>query len=370
MVYSPGIVLIRDDNGEWRSPVEVDILTCAAVNAGEIRCELEREEWLESQRVEMEYWKKKGKKKKRNATEKAMAETERLREAAAKDNEKKEIKNLKKEKANLKEEIAKLKKEQANLAKEMGKRKETDNGKAKDSGSEKEPFDEQEKAENEDWEEVEVEKPEEHQENTIDSPDNRGAFECGSDLIQDDAPPEVNQEPTSSSSIAQPLSPPTQPSQAHESDPNLTYALALENAEIQIQQTMYDRISRILHLFQLRQTPHLILGSFGTGVSKNRIDLVATIFADLLIKPGGRFKNVFQTVVFAILGKETNRVFTQVFLRADKQAQRKGTGEPCTFEDSYRNGGDGDVKEGDRAKTMRMMIWEARRKSRNSLIPT
>ena len=37
MVYSPGIVLIRDDYGEWRSPVEVDVLTRAAVNAGEIR---------------------------------------------------------------------------------------------------------------------------------------------------------------------------------------------------------------------------------------------------------------------------------------------------------------------------------------------
>jgi hypothetical protein len=46
---------------------------------------------------------------------------------------------------------------------------------------------------------------------------------------------------------------------------------------------------------------------FGTGVFKNRIDLIASFFADLLINPGGRFKNVFQTVVFAILGKETVR---------------------------------------------------------------
>ena len=36
MVYSPGIVLLRDDDGECRSPVE-DVLTSAAVNAGGFR---------------------------------------------------------------------------------------------------------------------------------------------------------------------------------------------------------------------------------------------------------------------------------------------------------------------------------------------
>jgi hypothetical protein len=46
---------------------------------------------------------------------------------------------------------------------------------------------------------------------------------------------------------------------------------------------LYARISQILHLFQLYQTPHLIVASFGTGVFKNRIDLIATLFADLLI---------------------------------------------------------------------------------------
>ena len=56
-----------------------------------------------------------------------------------------------------------------------------------------------------------------------------------------------------------------------------------ENAEMQIQQTMYARISRIV---------------LGTG---------ATI-ADLLVEPNGRFTDVFQTVVFAILGKETEIV--------------------------------------------------------------
>ena len=425
MVYSPGIVLIRDDNGEWRSPVEVDVLTSAAVNAGEIRRGLEREERLRKERVEMEFWKRRGEQRRRE-NEKAMAERQRLREAAKNKKLKEEIAKLKKEQASLvklqKERVKEdeadkgkakdsgsekeepSKKEQASLVKlqkERVKENETDKGKAKDSGSEKEePFDEQGKAavevenaneeneENEKGGEVEVENPEENQENPVDSPDN--GLESGSDtqlkgaeeenteskgtLISDDrplpeAPLEVDQEPTSSSTIVHPLSPQTQPSQAPDPNPKLTYALALENAEIQIEQAMYARISRILHLFQLHQTPHLILGSFGTGVFKNRIDLIANIFADLLIKPGGRFKDVFQTVVFAILGKETVRVFAEVFSRVDKRAQRERSGKTRVFKDSFGSGGDEDVKEGDEEKAIRMMRWKAWRKERlNSLM--
>ena len=303
-----------------------------------------------------------------------MVERLRLREEEAK---------KKKEK-----ETAKLKKEQGKLVKsqkEMIIKKETDKGKANDSGSEKEePFVEQEKAvaevENENEKKQEVEKPEENQENATDS--SGSGLGCGSDsqlkgaeentefkgtLIQDDrplpeVPLEVNQEPTSSNTIVHPLSPPTQSSQAP--SPNLTYARALENAENQIQQIMYDRISRILHLFQLYQTPHLILGSFGTGVFKNHIRVIASIFADLLIKPGGRFKDVFKTVVFAILGKETVRVFSNVFSTVDRRAQRERGSEKCVFDDYDRS--DGDVKEGNEKKTMRMMRWEARRRRRRN----
>ena len=256
MVYSPAVVLIRDDNGNWRSPVEVDVLTSAAVNAGEIRRGLEMEERLRKERVEMEERKKRGT----------------------------EVDYWKKKGEERRKEIAK---ERQRLREEMAKKNEADTkGKVKDS----------------------------------------------------------NQEPTSSSTIVHPLSHPTQPSQALDSDPNLTYAFALENAEIQIQQTMYARISRILHLFQLHQTPHLILGPFGTGVLENKVDLIATIFADLLIKPGGRFKDVFQTVVFAILEKETAREFTEVFRTVDKRAQSERAGKTCVFEGWY--GSDEDVKKG------------------------
>ena len=319
MVYSPGVILIRDDYGEWRSPVEVDVLTSAAVNAGEIKNELEREE---KERVELEYWKRReeGRRKKR-----ALPERQRLPE----------VEN-----------------------------------------------------ENEENEKGEVEETEEDQGNTIDSPESALRSESDSQLkgeeenteskgilIQDDqaqpeASPEVNQEPNSSSNIAHLFSLPTQPSQAPDSDPNLTYSLALNNAEIRIQHTMYARISRILHLFQLNQTPHLILGSFGTGDFKNRIDLIANIFADLLIKPGGRFKDVFQTVVFAILGKGTLRVFSDVLLRVDKRAQRERTGTKTrVFMDIGSGSGiDGDMRETDGEKMIRMMRWKARRRKRNCVM--
>ena len=377
MVYSPGVVFLRDDVGEWRSPVEVDVLTSAAVNAGEIRRELEREERLRRERAEMEIWKKMAEKR-RKANEKAMAEKRKLKEENAKLRKKQEER-----------------KEQAKLAKSQRGRvesgdenemKETDEGKTKGSDSEKEERSvEQEEAdaevenEKERGKEAEVQKPEENQEEiAVDNPEPESESSSDSQLtdageneeskgtlIQDDqpqleAPPEVSQEPTSSSTIAHPLSPQTQPSRAPNPDPDLAYDLAVSNAENKIYHTMYARISRILHLFQLHQTPHLILGSFGTGVFQNRIEFIASIFANLLVKPGGRFKNVFQTVMFAILGKETVRVFMDVFTKVDKQAQRERKCKRCVFKDDVE-GGDGDVREREDQRMMRLMKWDARR---------
>ena len=37
MIYSPGVVVFRDDQGGWVEPLKVDVLTCAAVNAGVVR---------------------------------------------------------------------------------------------------------------------------------------------------------------------------------------------------------------------------------------------------------------------------------------------------------------------------------------------
>ncbi|RDB20542.1 hypothetical protein Hypma_012451 [Hypsizygus marmoreus] len=37
MIYSPGVVVFRDDDGGWREPFEADVLTSPAVNAGVVR---------------------------------------------------------------------------------------------------------------------------------------------------------------------------------------------------------------------------------------------------------------------------------------------------------------------------------------------
>ena len=427
MVYSPAVLLLRDDSGEWRRPVEVDVLTSAAVNAGEIRRELEREERARRERVEWEIWKRRGEERRREV-EKATMEKERVKrekekakqekekakqekenEKQEKENEKQENENEKQENEKLKQVKEKLKQEKEKLEKEKvevaalkmekaeltgfqqemmksgdeNQTKETEKGEETDSRNEKEETSlEQEKADAEveeekeewDWEEIKAEKLEENQEEkATDSPEGgssadteiKKAEESKGASIQDDqpqpeAPPEVIQEATSSTTTPHPLSPQIQASQIPEPDSDVRFAIALSNAETQIQFTMYNRISRILHLFQLHQTPHLILGSFGTGVFQNRIELVATIFANLLVKPGGRFKNVFKTVVFAILGKETVRGFQSVFSRIEKRAQReRGTDRTCVFFDD--DGSDGDVREGKEEKKMRMMRWRERK---------
>jgi len=441
MVYSPGVVLLRDDYGEWRSPVEVDVLTSAAVNAGEIRRGLEREERLRREREELEIWRKKGEERRREREkaraekEKAMAERERVRkEREILAREKEKSKKEKMEVAKLKKKQAELTKSQKGMAKsrdrketkvtekgnEMEKGNKAEEGKETEKGNETDSGSEEEETSTEHGKAAkEKEKSEENQqEKTSDSPESgsspdrevkkveqntepKGASiqddqpqpkalpevnqEPKGALIQDDqpqpmappevnqgskgalvqddqpqpeAPPEVNQEPTSSTTIPHPLSPRAQPDPVPKPDPDLRYALALQTTESRIQDTMYARISRILHLFQLHKAPHLILGSFGTGVFQNRISLVASIFADLLVKPGGRFKNVFETVVFAILGKETVKIFADVFSRVERRALR-GTGGSCVFLDA--DGSDGDVREGEEERLMRMMRWDARR---------
>ncbi|KAJ3505089.1 hypothetical protein NLJ89_g7597 [Agrocybe chaxingu] len=37
MIYSPKTTFFRDDDGQWLRPFDVDVLSCAAVNAGEVR---------------------------------------------------------------------------------------------------------------------------------------------------------------------------------------------------------------------------------------------------------------------------------------------------------------------------------------------
>src|SRR6266540_3657879 len=50
MIYSPSVVLFRDDRGSWTSPLEVDMLTSAAVNAGDVRKQVRWEEEMRALR--------------------------------------------------------------------------------------------------------------------------------------------------------------------------------------------------------------------------------------------------------------------------------------------------------------------------------
>ncbi|OJT13805.1 hypothetical protein TRAPUB_9652 [Trametes pubescens] len=83
--------------------------------------------------------------------------------------------------------------------------------------------------------------------------------------------------------------------------------------EDKIEQAMRERMARILFLFETKGVRSLVLGSFGTGVFKNNVGTVARIWADLLMGDGSRFKDSFDHVVFAVLGKDTYEEFRTVF---------------------------------------------------------
>ncbi|EPT02471.1 hypothetical protein FOMPIDRAFT_1059238 [Fomitopsis schrenkii] len=91
----------------------------------------------------------------------------------------------------------------------------------------------------------------------------------------------------------------------------------LDEAEIEgkIEKIMRERMARILYLFEKQGVKDVVLGSFGTGVFRNNVNLVANIWADLLVETGARFRRSFDHVTFAILGRATFEEFESVFER-------------------------------------------------------
>jgi len=89
----------------------------------------------------------------------------------------------------------------------------------------------------------------------------------------------------------------------------------LDDAAVEgkIETVMRERMARILYLFEKQGVKSLVLGSFGTGVFRNNVGLVANVWADLLVEPGARFRTTFDHVVFAILGRATFEEFERVF---------------------------------------------------------
>lgn len=83
--------------------------------------------------------------------------------------------------------------------------------------------------------------------------------------------------------------------------------------EVKIGKTMKERMARILFLFEKKGIKNIVLGSFGTGVFQNQVELVAAVWAELLVSPGARFQNSFDRVVFAIVGRKTFETFKETF---------------------------------------------------------
>ncbi|KAH7915190.1 hypothetical protein BJ138DRAFT_998479 [Hygrophoropsis aurantiaca] len=83
--------------------------------------------------------------------------------------------------------------------------------------------------------------------------------------------------------------------------------------EERVEATMRERMARVLFLLEKQGVKNVVLGSFGTGVFRNKVELVAKIWADLLTTKDARFKHSFHRVIFAIIGTETFNTFKQTF---------------------------------------------------------
>ncbi|KAJ7231389.1 hypothetical protein B0H12DRAFT_1059348 [Mycena haematopus] len=86
--------------------------------------------------------------------------------------------------------------------------------------------------------------------------------------------------------------------------------------ERDIKRAMRERMARILFLFERRQVKNLVLGSFGTGVFQNDVDMVAEIWAELLCGPSARFASSFGYVAFAMVDSPTYLTFKDAFQKA------------------------------------------------------
>jgi uncharacterized protein (TIGR02452 family) len=67
-----------------------------------------------------------------------------------------------------------------------------------------------------------------------------------------------------------------------------------------IPEALYTRGAKVLSLAAYHNCDALILGAWGCGVFKNKVPLVAQMFADLLL-PKGQFWGRFKSIVFSIL---------------------------------------------------------------------
>ncbi|KAJ2918316.1 hypothetical protein MD484_g2137, partial [Candolleomyces efflorescens] len=126
-------------------------------------------------------------------------------------------------------------------------------------------------------------------------------------------------------------------------------------AEEEIEIVMKERMGRLLYLFEKRGVRNLVLGSFGTGVFRNNVEMVAKLWMELMLVEGSRFKHSFERALFAIIDAPTVNRFRDVFYGSpsekDPQVEREaGSGnatDPAPAngdEDGSATTGNGDPK--------------------------
>jgi uncharacterized protein (TIGR02452 family) len=83
----------------------------------------------------------------------------------------------------------------------------------------------------------------------------------------------------------------------------------------EVETTMLQRMDKVLAVFAYHGIKHLLLGAWGCGVFQNNPNDIARYFADFLLE--GRYKNCFETVVFAIADRNEDgkniEAFRKVF---------------------------------------------------------
>ena len=92
--------------------------------------------------------------------------------------------------------------------------------------------------------------------------------------------------------------------------------------EAEIENVMKERMARVLYLFEKQGVRNLILGSFGTGVFQNSVELVAKLWVELLGAEGSRFKRSFERVLFAIIDTPTVTRFRDVFSGKERSDEK------------------------------------------------
>ncbi|KAH9941580.1 uncharacterized protein BXZ73DRAFT_97969 [Epithele typhae] len=94
-----------------------------------------------------------------------------------------------------------------------------------------------------------------------------------------------------------------------------------------IRHAMKERMARALRAFESHGDKVIVLGAFGCGSSENKVDMVAGIWAELLVcgetvgnvAKAARFKNSFDRVVFAVPGRLFQPFKAAFQLRLDEE---------------------------------------------------